>query len=167
MIFYLIIALISILGLAILLSKRVLHSALSLLGILLIVAAIFVIAKAEFLAVSQMIVYVGGILILILFGIIITNQKHSASFSTGRWIVSILLIALVQFLFLKLIWNYDFGTINLEQGSMEILSSLNNAQQLGVDLMTKYLVALEFMALFLLITLIGAVIIGGRKSKLI
>ena len=166
MIFYAVISIVLVLGLTILMSRTVLYSALALLGVLLTVAAIFVIAKAEFLAVSHVIVYVGGILILILFGIIITNQKRSESFSWGRWVVALVLASMVQFLMLKLIWNYNFKLPAAKDFSENLSTTFTNSQNIGVALMTNHLVALEFMALFLLITLIGAVIIGGRKSKL-
>lgn len=162
MTFYIIIALIGLAALGLILSKQLLHSALFLLVILLVVAAIFILAGAEFLGVAQLIIYVGGILILILFGIIVTQQKKVQDYSIIAEIPALILISVLAYFFYQGISKFR----NLEEPQItKMTSNLSNSEQIGISLMTNHLVALEFMALFLLITLIGAVIIGGRNTK--
>ena len=62
----------------VLLTRNVLYAAYLLLLTLLGVAALFVFAGADFLAVSQIVVYVGGVLVLVLFGVMLTNKPASA-----------------------------------------------------------------------------------------
>ncbi|QNL21335.1 NADH-quinone oxidoreductase subunit J [Hyphobacterium sp. CCMP332] len=162
MTFYIIISLISLAALGLILSKQLLHSALFLLVILLVVAAIFILAGAEFLGVAQLIIYVGGILILILFGIIVTQKKKVQDYSFIAEIPALILISVLAYFFYQGISKLR----NIEEPLItETTSNLSNSEQIGISLMTNHLVALEFMALFLLITLIGAVIIGGRNTK--
>ncbi|MEQ8358916.1 MAG: NADH-quinone oxidoreductase subunit J [Cytophagales bacterium] len=162
MTFYIIIALIGLAALGLILSKQLLHSALFLLVILLVVAAIFILAGAEFLGVAQLIIYVGGILILILFGIIVTQQKKVQDYSIIAEIPALILISVLAYFFYQGISKFR----NLEEPQItKMTSNLSNSEQIGISLMTNHIVALEFMALFLLITLIGAVIIGGRNTK--
>ncbi len=63
-------------------SKSVVHSAFALLFTFLGVAAIFVLASADFLAVAQIMIYVGGILVLLVFGVLLTNK--GAEKGTGQ-----------------------------------------------------------------------------------
>src|SRR6218665_170433 len=70
--------LITMLGaLYVLLSDNLLYAAFGLLVSLLGVSGIFVFAGAEFVAVSQIMIYIGGILVLIIFGILLSNKKSS------------------------------------------------------------------------------------------
>src|SRR6478735_8615817 len=67
----------------ILFTKNILYAAFGLLATLLSVAGLYVFAAAEFLAVTQVVIYVGGILVLILFGVFMTTRpKDSVFFMT-------------------------------------------------------------------------------------
>jgi NADH-quinone oxidoreductase subunit J len=73
-VFFGFVTLIGISALALLGTRKVLYAAISLLLILLGISALYVFAGADFLAVTQIIIYVGGILVLLLFGIMLTNR---------------------------------------------------------------------------------------------
>lgn len=161
LVFIIIISLITISGIGIILSKKLLHSALFLLVILLVVAGIFFQAEAEFLGVAQILVYIGGILILILFGIIVTDQKKQIDYSLVSEIPAIIIIGLFGYLLVKAVQTFDFNN----NTKYEVEKTLSNSEEIGISLMSTNLFALEFVALFLLISLVGAVIIGGRKTK--
>lgn len=166
MTFYAIISLIFVSGLGIILSRQLLHSALFLLVALLSVAAVFVIAGAEFLAASQIIIYIGGILILILFGIIITNQESverpGLMARIPAFLVSVIFAGVLYFAISD--YGYSESISGVAQENY-FHQDWNDSQKIGISLMTSHIAGLEFMAMFLLITLIGAVIIGGRKQK--
>ena len=66
-------------ALVVLLTKNVLYAAFSLLGTFLGVSALYVLAGADFLAVAQILVYVGGVLVLLIFGVMLTNQQGNKS----------------------------------------------------------------------------------------
>jgi NADH-quinone oxidoreductase subunit J len=153
-------------GLALTLSKKLIYNATALLVILLLVAVIFIIAEAEFLAVSQIIIYVGGILILILFGIIITQEESIQKVKIAQSIPGFIISVGTFGILVNLILKYGFEG-NLSQGpalSSDLLA-MTNSHIIGILLMSKYIIALEFVALLLLVALIGSVIIGGRKSN--
>lgn len=63
-----------LLGLIIVLLKNLIHIVFTFLGILLCIAALFILANAEFVAITQLLIYVGGILILILFGTMLSSN---------------------------------------------------------------------------------------------
>src|SRR6476659_7286560 len=61
------------------LTRSILYSALSLLGTLLSVGALYIFLSADFVAITQLMVYVGGVLVLILFALMLTSRIHTAS----------------------------------------------------------------------------------------
>ncbi|PWJ44133.1 NADH-quinone oxidoreductase subunit J family protein [Sediminitomix flava] len=142
----------------ILLSKNVIHSAFYLLNSLLGVAAIFVFALADFLAIAQVMVYIGGILVLMLFGIMYTrnandNQRGHHYLMGG--ISSLILFGLIFFL-----------TQNVElQAQPSVALKYQTFEVIGIKLMTHHILAFETIAIFLLIVLIGATYIAAREEK--
>jgi NADH:ubiquinone oxidoreductase subunit 6 (subunit J) len=77
--FYLVAAATLVAAGAILLARKVFHAALALLAVLLGVAVAYMLLGATFLAVSQLMVYVGGVLLLLIFGALLTNQASLSS----------------------------------------------------------------------------------------
>ncbi len=148
-------------------TKNVLYAAFSLLLTLLGISGLFVFAGADFLAVSQIMIYVGGILILLIFGIMLTNNKNfqrnnlqpnkiEVEHHNRYWAV---LVAVLVFLcFLKIIFNANFYIIGkqIHKGS--------SIQQIGINLMTDYILAFEVIGIFLLAALIGAVYIAKKEK---
>ena len=66
------------------LSRNIVRSAFALLFTLMGVAAFYVLLLADFLAVTQLLIYVGGILVLLLFGVMLTNRQISVDIRTGN-----------------------------------------------------------------------------------
>src|SRR5713101_2905029 len=64
-------------------SRNIIHSAFSLLFTFFGVAGIYVLLNADFLAVTQLLIYVGGILVLLLFGVMLTNKVIDVDMKTG------------------------------------------------------------------------------------
>src|SRR5690606_37037441 len=77
---------------ALLISKNVFYAALFLLVALLSLAGIYVLAFAEFVAVTQIMVYVGGVLVLIVFGIMLTSKNNGKALAVenSKWFSAIL-----------------------------------------------------------------------------
>ena len=71
-------------AIAILFSKNVFKAALWLLVCLLSVAALFVLSFAEFVAIAQVLIYAGGVLIVILFGIMFTTKMNNKPLAVGN-----------------------------------------------------------------------------------
>lgn len=148
-------------------TRNVLYAAFSLLVTLLGVAGLYVFAGADFLAVSQIMIYVGGILILMIFGIMLTNKTkdQQRSDQINKILVShhnrfwVLIVAVALFLgLLKVIFTANFHLVSKEmhQGT--------TVQKIGIGLMTDYVFAFELIGLLLLAALIGAVYIAKKEK---
>lgn len=149
-------------ALYVLLAKSVVHSAFMLLFTFLGVAAIFIFAQADFLAVAQIMIYVGGILVLLVFGVLLTNK--SAKSKTGLLIIETtnynrFLGGLVAFATLAIL-IFVFAKINftrLEGHHFEVFDPAKTTiQTIGIELITENSIALETIGVLLIGALIGA-----------
>ena len=148
----------------ILFTRKILYAALGLMLTLLCVAAIYVFAQADFLAVTQIIVYIGGILVLIIFAVMLTNQisgkpliTESHHRLTGFLLSASFLVVLVLSIFRM---NFkEQGWMNRE-GIRE-----STVEPFGIKLMSDNLLPFELAAILLLIALLGAVYIAKSKRK--
>jgi NADH-quinone oxidoreductase subunit J len=140
------------------LAKDVLYAALGLLATLLGVAGLFLIGGAEFLAVSQIMVYAGGIIVLILFGVMITNGAKPI-FQRSIWKQRTFQLVLVFLLFLL------FGAVALTQWHPDPNLTIRHLtiKQIGFGLLTQYLFPFEFSIVLLLAALVGASVVAVRK----
>jgi NADH-quinone oxidoreductase subunit J len=142
------------------LNNQLLYSAVALLFTLFGVAALYVFLWADFIAGVQLIVYIGGILVLIIFGIMLTNRISSVRLSQTNvqqgigGVVSIWLLILLGLVVSKTSW--------LESPSVEPVGS--TVHDIGVLLLTKYLLPFEAVSLLLLGALIGAALLSREGA---
>ncbi len=148
-----------------LLTKNVLHAALGLLLSFFSIAAFFAMAGADFLAVAQVVIYVGGILVLLMFGIMFTHKKEGEGLLVGHknkfWGLFITL-GVVGF-FTYLILNSNFSNSALIQSDITIAKA--TTQSIGFKLMTDYVFAFELVGILLLIALIAATFVAGKEEN--
>ena len=141
------------------LNNQLLYSAVALLITLFGVAGLYVFLWADFIAGVQLIVYIGGILVLIIFGIMLTNRISSVRLSQTNVqqgigaVVSIWLLILISLVISKTPW--------LQSEAVEPISTVNN---IGVLLLTKYLLPFEAASLLLLGALIGAAVLSREGT---
>jgi len=147
----------ALMALFVVLSRNLFHSALSLVGTLFGAAGLYALLEAEFLAVSQVLVYVGGISTLITFAIMLTRgmmfgatSPNNRQAGTAAIIVITLFSVLVGFL-IQVPWSQTYPEIGDGQA---IITSL------GRMFVNEYLVAFELMALLLLVALAGAIMLA-------
>jgi NADH-quinone oxidoreductase subunit J len=138
-------------------ARNVVHAALYLVVALLAVAATFLVLGAEFVAWAQVLVYVGAVVVLILFGLMLTRAPIGpmAQHSENRKLA--LGVSVALFAFLVTVIFGSFGDVRLEQQH-------TTAGALGEVLYVAW--ALPFMVLGFLLTvaLIGAIIIARREE---
>ena len=155
-------------ALYLLFTKNVLYAAFSLLLTLLGVSGLFVFAGADFLAVSQIMIYVGGILILMIFGIMLTNNKNiqRQTNQPNKILVShhnifwAVLVAVLLFLgYLKVIFEANFHIISKQTHTG------STVKQIGINLMTDYVFAFEVVGILLLAALVGAAFIAKKEKS--
>ncbi len=148
-------------AIGVLLSRNVFYAALLLIICLLSVAALYVVLFAEFVAVTQILVYAGGILVVIIFGIMLTVRfgdlplrvRHANIFS--GILISISLLVIMSGLFSE--FSLPIGPSSpLDQHPAPI-------EAVGVSFLTDHILVFEVSGLLLLIALIGAAVIASHK----
>lgn len=154
-IFYLFAAITLLGGLGLLLTKHVVYAAYSLMATLLGIAGVFITLGADFVGTTQILVYVGGILVLVLFGVMLTRGNlapKAVSRSHNRIAGGLLGLLCMGGIFLAVrAMPWGSSKVNEPPGSME---------NLGQALMTDYLLAFEVVGVLLLVVLIGTAFIA-------
>ncbi|MFL5730634.1 MAG: NADH-quinone oxidoreductase subunit J [Cytophagaceae bacterium] len=153
---------------AIVFIKNVLYCALCLLGSLLGVAALYVFSMADFLAIAQVMIYIGGILVLLIFGIMLSRRMAGDKFivSGSRNLIAGFLAGGSFFgLLIWLLAKVDFAALPwiAEADSQRTSSSI---QTIGKNIMTDYSIPFEASGIILLVALIGASFIAGKNFML-
>ena len=141
------------------LSKNIIYSAVSLFITLFGVAGFFVLLHADFIAVTQIMIYIGGILVLLIFGVMLTTKitdvklktKNINALTSAIFVVGI--TAVLIFIMLTTNWKVA-----------EVVKYDETIDKIGVLLLTDYLLPFEIASIILLIALIGAAMYA-RKSK--
>jgi NADH:ubiquinone oxidoreductase subunit 6 (subunit J) len=154
-------------GLFILLTRNLMYAAFALFMALLGVAALFVLAGADFLAITQLLVYVGGILVLLIFGIMLTRTAGEDNTSQtpnriliklGRSFWGIGLSVVLFLLLLGVLVNANFRL------NGPALNSRSTIRTLGVELMTSHLLPFEIAGILLLVALVGAAYLALNRN---
>ena len=145
-------------SLIIALSRNLVYSAFSLLGTFAGVAGYFVLLGADFIAVIQLLVYIGGIMVLYLFAVLMTSGIHDVTV-TNQSIATkfaIPLAVLLLFVLGKLIYSTDWY-MSEEPAKFEPTTAA-----IGDALLTEYLLPFELASVLLLGVLVGAVALARR-----
>ncbi len=143
------------------------YKAYFLLFTLLAVAAIFVLGRADFVAASQIMVYAGGILILIIFSLLLTGETHREILPFNRLglLSTVVGVCLASLLMIYILKDVNFEQIN-QVSNPTILASnqpFSTIKVIGTELLTTYLVAFELVGIFLLVILAGVALLNSEK----
>lgn len=140
-------------------SKNIVHSAFALMFSLLGVAALFVLLNADFVAATQLMVYVGGILVLILFGVMLTTQQFTIGLKTimVNIIPASILSATAGGLLLVLFFVSDWNVI-------ESVERNETVMDLGNLLLRDYILPFQVAGVLLLVAIIGALLMTTRDK---
>lgn len=159
-------------ALMVVLARNLFHSALALVGTLFAVAGIYALLEAEFLAVSQVLVYIGAISTLITFAIMLTRGMMYGATSplnrqagTATMIIGLLFVVLGG-LVTYMPWPKE--ALDLSTLSWGAFSDRNTGEaiiaSLGQKFVTTYLVPFELMAVLLLVALAGAILLARDRE---
>jgi NADH-quinone oxidoreductase subunit J len=152
-------------GIAVVTVKNIIHSALWLIATFFGVGALYLLLEAEFVAVVQVLVYVGAISILILFAIMLTRHVTGEGVRQlyKRWWVALLVAAaLFGLLIVPTVFNYDWEGASAAPQQPQPISS---AVELGRAFMSEYLLPFELASVLLLVALIGAIVIAFEERS--
>ena len=145
-------------------TRNVIHAALYLVIVLAGVAAMYVLLAAEFLAVVQVLVYIGAIVVLFLFGIMLTRAKVGGETDVDndqRWIGLLVCSFLLAILGVTLWQAFGEESLNLSN-SVAAGASGTNTQLVADSIFSQYLVPFELASVLLLAALVGAVVVARR-----
>lgn len=163
--FYAMAALVLLSAWAIVLSQNIVRMAVYLLLTLTGVAGFYFMLHAEFLAAVQLIVYAGGTLILIVFGVMLTSKNPHMQLKTALWERMVgVLIGLVIF---GLMFFAKINTLGPAASEVTAQSQGGHYQvaAIGRALLSDYLVPFEVAAVLLLVVMIGAAYMARRSAK--
>lgn len=139
--------------------RNILHAALSLLATLLGVGSLYIWLKADFVAVTQLLIYVGGVLVLILFALMLTSRIGTSAETNpalGRVAaagLSIVLFGMLGAVAYRTPWKTSSAA-----------PIDNTAERIGDLFLGEYLLAFEVISLLLLATLVAAVVVARKEA---
>ena len=140
-------------------SKQLLYSAIALLFTFVGVAGLYIFLWADFMAAVQVVVYVGGILVLIVFGIMLTNKITSVNIShtsVQRGIGATVVLGILA--------GIGFMIINTPWYQVAATEPAQTTETIGRLLMMDYLLPFEVASLLLLGALIGATTLSRKEE---
>jgi NADH-quinone oxidoreductase subunit J len=158
-IFFGIIALIAVLAaVRVVTTSNVVHAALYLMVVLASVAATFVVLAAEFLAAAQVMVYIGAIVVLLLFGVMLTRARIGGDVELNydqKWLGG-LVAALMFAVMAYSLWDrYEDTLLPAER-------EVQRTSEVADSIFATYIVPFEAISVLLLAALIGAIVVARR-----
>jgi NADH-quinone oxidoreductase subunit J len=154
--FAIIVAIAGIAGILVVSSRNVVHAALFLVAALSSIAALFLLLGAEFVGWTQILIYVGAIVVLLLFGIMLTkapmgrmaldNQKRGVAFVVAAGIFGV---------FTWLIWD-AFGDKTIP------LTQTVRTEAIGRSMFDRFVLPFEAISVLLLAALVGAIVLARK-----
>jgi NADH:ubiquinone oxidoreductase subunit 6 (subunit J) len=148
-------------ALALAMVRNVFYGALLLIVCLLALAGIYILSFAEFVAITQILIYAGGILVVILFGIMLTARSEKPLVVEHTNIFGGIVIAVGSFsLFAYALANETFPLAEMSNGT-----SLSHVNSIGIALMTTYMLPFEIAGLLLLMALVASAVIASTINR--
>ena len=159
-IFYGVAALVLGSALYVVVGKNLVHSAFALVAAFFGVAVFYVDLGADFLAGAQVLIYVGGILTLLLFGVMLTNRIYNLNLRSGA--IQVVPGALsAGLVFALLVWIIQ----SVDWGAMDAGDPGPTSESIGRLLVGDYLLPFEIASVLLLIALMGAAMLVRRRGS--
>jgi NADH-quinone oxidoreductase subunit J len=142
-------------------SKNIVYSGFALLFTFFGVAGLYVLLTADFIAITQLMIYVGGILVLVLFGIMLTTRAINVDIRTGTFqtLPAALVVGALVGTLGTVFWTTDWKI------SPDAVGFEKTAPRIGEMLLSTYLLPFEIASVVLLVALVGAAMIARREKK--
>jgi NADH-quinone oxidoreductase subunit J len=146
--------------------RNAVHSAVALIVSLLGVAGLYLLQQAEFLFAVQIVLYVGGIMVLFLFVIMLVNLDQAAKERqfNRQWLVSLAAVAAVG---AEIGWFLYRGkyAFHLPEGGGAAAgpAAVGNTQMVADVLFSEYLLPFEIASLLLLVAVVGSVVMAKKR----
>ena len=147
-------------GIGVVVTRNVVHAALFLLVSLGAVAGVYLILFAEFLALVQILIYGGAVIIVVIFAIMLTRSRDYPLISDNRqWpLAAVAAMGLFGVILASFL-------VNKVRGTEPVAGDLSFTSDLAEPLFTDWAVPFEIASLVLLVALIGAIVIARDRER--
>ena len=157
-------------------SKNLVRSVFMFFVTLMALAGLYVLALADFIAITQIVIYVGGILVLILFAFMLSGketlanlqQQENRFISIGK-VPALLLAVLFFIVMINILFKTDINNLTWVNKAIAQKNTFrpNDAtvNNIGINLMTKYLLPFEAISILLMMALVGAAHLSRKERK--
>jgi NAD(P)H-quinone oxidoreductase subunit 6 len=142
------------------LSRNIFWSAMGLLSSLVGVGGLYVLLSADFVAITQLLVYIGGVLVLIIFAVMLTSQIKDINISNrsmglaGGYVVFVVVATLLSFVALWAPWKITTAA-----------PVADTTAAIGEGLLGKWLLPFEVASVLLVATMVGAIVVARKEVK--
>ena len=163
--FYLVTSVIIFSAVSLIFVNNTIHAALLLVLIFFNSAILWLLLKAEFLSIVLVLVYVGAVLVLFLFVIMLLDAPVKKNISQKIYLLFSIMVSIIMFveLFIVIFYN-NFSSVD----NANTYLGINNTYEIGVSLFTEHVLSFEITAFILLVAIIAAIAINttGKKKAL-
>jgi NADH-quinone oxidoreductase subunit J len=152
-------------GLGVIFNNSPVGSAIALIGMMLGLAGIFVLQQAHFIAIVQIIIYAGAIMVLFMFVIMLLNLKQGENEGWASRDKNLPLSVLTGFLAVGILYKITMVLFSVDMDTPASLpDSFGTVAVIGETLFTDFVLPFEVASILLLLAMVGAVVLA--KSKL-
>jgi NADH:ubiquinone oxidoreductase subunit 6 (subunit J) len=157
-------------------SKSLVRSIFMFFVALFALAGLYVLALADFVAITQIVIYVGGILVLILFAFMLSGREtlahiaeRKSHFISANRVVALLLSGLFFIALAAMVSEMDADNLSWIKRSAQINNIIKPTtvitDNIGINLMTQYLLPFEAISVLLLMALVGAAHLARKERS--
>lgn len=157
-------------------SKSLVRSIFMFFITLFALAGLYVLALADFVAITQIVIYVGGILVLILFAFMLSGREtlihiaqRKSHFISANKVVALLLSGLFFVALVIMISKMDADNFGWIKRSVQLNNVIKPntviTDNIGINLMTQYLLPFEALSVLLLMALVGAAHLARKEGR--
>src|SRR5512137_1215767 len=162
---FLVLALVAIASaLGMLISRNAIYSALFLVVNFMTVALFFLLLNAPFIAIAQVSVYTGAIMVLFLFVIMLLGAERAGQIQAIRWQVPLAVI-LGVILLLEAVYIIIYQRGMLPTVTTQLPTDFGSPAQVGTALFSNYLLPFEITSVLLLVGMVGAIVLTKKEKK--
>lgn len=171
--FYILAGILVISALMTVLARTIVYSALSLIVAFFAVAGLYILLNADFVGVSQILIYGVGIIILLIFAIMLTSQDSDKNWGIVRYprtiVAFLVLFGLLFTLIFAITDKFSFNekSFNIKKAdafTIQKIKKEGTAGIIGEGLLGKYVLPFELLSLLLLSAIVGSVVIAKKDT---
>lgn len=139
-------------------ARQLFHAVVCLMGVFLVVGGLMFLCHAEFLAIVDLLVFAGGAVVVLMFGLVVTEHLTGDMKAYNNLLIPALIVSVLVFI----IQVYTGLQYALIQGGYPKSLIMANTKNMGWALMTTYTLPFEICSVILLVVIIGAVALARK-----